>query len=135
MPSAFGKRGRNKRTRFSIHFYDNSEEFNQLFQIDYLNLVGYPAFQQPQPPGIPPLQSHPSIAEIPKKPHMKPHVPPTNYGSRNVPANPPFGVVNYPTMSLPLLPPPPLHPTQPIVFFFLTCTLCSTSKKLQSISH
>jgi hypothetical protein len=48
MPNAFGKRGRNKRMRFSIHFDANSEEFNQLVQTGYLNLIGHPAFQPPQ---------------------------------------------------------------------------------------
>jgi hypothetical protein len=28
VPNAFGKRGRNKRMRFSIHFDANSKEFN-----------------------------------------------------------------------------------------------------------
>jgi hypothetical protein len=39
VPNAFGKRGRNKRMRFSIHFDANYEEFNQLVQTSYLNLV------------------------------------------------------------------------------------------------
>jgi hypothetical protein len=85
MPNAFGKRGRNKRMRFSIHFDANSEEFNQLVQTNYLNLVGHPAFQPPQAPVIPPLQPHPSIVDFPEPPHM----PPTNDGWENVPANPP----------------------------------------------
>jgi hypothetical protein len=50
MPNAFGKQGRNKRMRFSIHFDANSEEFNQLVKTNYLNLVGHPAFHPPQAP-------------------------------------------------------------------------------------
>jgi len=53
IPNAFGQRGRDKRRRFSIHFDANSEEFNQLVQIGYLNLAGHPAFHPPQPPIIP----------------------------------------------------------------------------------
>jgi hypothetical protein len=39
-------------------------------------------------------------------------MPPSNDGWDNVPANPPSGVVHWPTMSFPLPPPPPLQPAQ-----------------------
>jgi hypothetical protein len=75
VPNVFGKQGRNKRMRFSIHFDANSEEFNQLVQTDYLNLVGHPALPPPQAPLDPPLQPHPSIVDFPEPPMQ-----PTNDG-------------------------------------------------------
>jgi hypothetical protein len=50
------KRG-NKRLRFSIHFDADSEEFNQLLQTGFLNLVGQQAYRPPPIPENP----HPSI--------------------------------------------------------------------------
>jgi hypothetical protein len=67
-PNAFGKRSRNKRMRFSIHFDENYEEFNQLVQTSYLSLTGHRAFHPPHPLVIPPLQLHLSIADIPEQP-------------------------------------------------------------------
>jgi hypothetical protein len=58
VPNVFGKHGRNKKMRFSIHFDVDSEEFNQLVQIGYLNIVGHPALPPPQAPPNPPLQPH-----------------------------------------------------------------------------
>jgi hypothetical protein len=102
MPNVFGQRGRNKRMRFSIHFDANSEEFNQLVQTGYLNLVGHPALPPPQAPIAPPLQPHPSIVDFPEPPMQ-----PTNDGWENIPANPPSGIVHWPDVPLP--PPPPMH--------------------------
>jgi hypothetical protein len=56
----FWKQRRNKKI-FSIHFDAKYEEFNQLVQIGYLNLVGHLALPQPQAPPNPPLQLHPRI--------------------------------------------------------------------------
>jgi hypothetical protein len=67
------KRGRNKRLRFSIHFDVDSEEFNQLLQIGFLNLVGQGHFQPPPPLVRPPLQPHPNIVGIPMQPHVSMH--------------------------------------------------------------
>jgi hypothetical protein len=59
-----GKRGKNKRLRFSVHFDAKSEEFNQLLQIDLLNIAGQGYFNPPPPPIRPPLQPHPNITNI-----------------------------------------------------------------------
>lgn len=62
------RENRNKRIRFSIHFYADSDEFNQLTQINHLSLRGHPptplvSHNSPQP--------HPKIMKIPE-----PHPPP-----------------------------------------------------------
>jgi len=105
---------------FSIHFNANSEEFNWLVQIGYLNLAGHPTFQPPHPPFIPHvqpngLQPHSSIANILEKPHVQAQ-PPVNDGWNNAPVNPPYGIGHWPTMSLPLPPPPFLLSVQSIYF-------------------
>jgi hypothetical protein len=118
-PNAFWQRGRNKRMIFSIHFDANSKEFNQLVHTGYLNLVGHPTFHPPQPPVRPhfqpnDLQPHPSIVDIPNQPHVQAQ-PPVNDGWKNAPVNPPSGIGHWPTMSLPLPPPPPLLPVHQLL--------------------
>ena len=75
--------------RFSIHFDVDSEEFNQLVQTGYLNIVGHLAFPQPQTPHNPPLQPHPSIVDF-----SEPHVQPANDTWENNPINPPYGIAH-----------------------------------------
>jgi len=67
-PNVFWQQGRHKRMRFSIHFDVDSEEFNQLLQTSYLNLVGQLALPQPPSPPSVPLQPHPNIVYFPKTP-------------------------------------------------------------------
>jgi hypothetical protein len=48
----------------SIHFDSQSEEFNQLVQTIYLNVVGHPTLPPPQVPPIPPLQQDSITSEF-----------------------------------------------------------------------
>jgi hypothetical protein len=89
VPNIFRKQGRNKRIRFLIHFDANSKEFNQLVQIDYLNLVGHLPFPRPQAHIAPPLQLHSSIVDFLEPIPMQP----TNDGWENIPTNPPSSIV------------------------------------------
>jgi hypothetical protein len=102
MSNAFGQRGRNKRMIFSIHFDANSEEFNQLVQIGYLNLVGHPFVHPPQAHVASLLQPHLSIVDFLDSPHMQP----IDDSWENIPANPSSDIVHWPNVSLP---PPPIH--------------------------
>jgi hypothetical protein len=73
------KRG-NKRLWFSIHFDADSEEFNQLLQTGFLNLV----VQQSYIPPLIPEKPHPSIS-IPFPNHVfSPLVRPEHDGWKNV---------------------------------------------------
>jgi hypothetical protein len=99
--------GGNKRLHFSIHFDVDSEEFNQLLQTGFLNLAGQRAFQNHPAPERPPLQPHHSISGIPVQPHVSlPPEIPANDGWNDV-VNPPQKAHGWPTVSLPLPPPPP----------------------------
>jgi hypothetical protein len=60
----------NKRLHFSIHFDDDSKEFNKLLQTGFLNLAGQGDFQPRPPPEIPPIQPHLIISGIPIPPHV-----------------------------------------------------------------
>jgi hypothetical protein len=111
------KRG-NKRLRFSIHFDADSEEFNQLLQTSFLNLVGQQAYRPPPIPenphpsiGIPVPNHNSSPLVMPERDGWKDivHPPPRHsQGWPNIdhPQQPPFHT--WPTGSFP--PPPPLHP-------------------------
>jgi hypothetical protein len=101
MPNVFWQQGRHKRMRFSIHFDADSDEFNQLVQIGYLNLGGQPALPQPPAPPSAPLQPHPSIMDFPEPP-----VQPVNDGWDNNPVNPPSSITQWPVN-----PPLPPHTT------------------------
>jgi hypothetical protein len=105
-PNNFWHMG-NKRLIFSIHFDVDSEEFNHLLQIGFLNLAGQGAFH-PYPRHERPLyQHHPNISNV--------HVPPYVSLQLEVPVNDDWEDIvqhasvdhgGWPTMSLPLLPPP-----------------------------
>jgi hypothetical protein len=98
----------NKRLFFSIHLDANSKEFNQLLQIDFLNLVGQGAFQPHSPPEIPPLHPHPGIYGILVQPHVSlPPKIPTNDGWNEIINPPQHKAQGWPTTSFTLPPTPP----------------------------
>jgi hypothetical protein len=103
----FWQRG-NKRLRFSIHFDVDSEEFNQLLQTGFLNLAGQGAFHPYPRPERPPYQHHPSISNVHVPPHvsLQPKVP-VNDGWEDIVQHAPVHHGGWPTVSLPLQPPPP----------------------------
>jgi hypothetical protein len=57
--------------------------------------------------------------------------------AENVCINPPSGVVHWPTMSLPLPPPPPLQPAQPVAYIASHVHLFNFQKILKpyALSH
>jgi len=67
-PNDFRKGG-NKGLSFSIHLDVDYEEFNQLLQTCFLNLVEQRTFQHPPHEG-PPLRPHPSISGILMETHV-----------------------------------------------------------------
>jgi len=64
------QKGINKRFIFYIHFDGDYEQFNQLLQIGFLNLVGQGTVKPPPPPVRPPLQPYPSIVGVLVQPHV-----------------------------------------------------------------
>jgi hypothetical protein len=71
-------------------------------KIGYLILVGHLAFPPPQTPLDSPLKPHPSIDDF-----LEPPMHTTNDGWENIIANPSFGIVHWPDIPFPPL--PPLH--------------------------
>jgi hypothetical protein len=94
-----------RRTRFSIHFDVDPWELNQLFQARFFNLVGHGILQ----PRLerPPFQSHQIVfgIRVPLHVSMQPELP-TNDGWQEIVHQPTAHHHGWPTMSLPLLPPP-----------------------------
>ena len=101
-------RGINKRLRFSILFYNDSDEFTQILKIGFLNLTS----QGHLPPIVqvmPPIQPHINVVGI----HVPPHVsmvpkPQVNDVWNEVVPNQPSSYNGCPNASLHFPPPPPL---------------------------
>jgi hypothetical protein len=95
-----------RRPQFSIHFDVDQQELNLLFQVAFFNLVGH-GILQPRPK-IAPFQPHQNVFGICVPPHvsMQPK-PPSHDGWKEIFHQPISHHHNWPTVSLPLLPPPP----------------------------
>jgi len=90
IPNMTWKEGSNNNIRFSIHFDVDFEEFNQLIQINHLNLWTQPTLSQPFSLANVPLQPHPNIMEI-----LEPLLHPMDDGWKNNLVNPPSGISHW----------------------------------------
>jgi hypothetical protein len=89
-PNMFWQDERNKKIKFSIHFYVDSEEFNHLVQTGPLNLGGKLTLPQPFSPPNAPFQPHPHIMDVLESPLQ-----PMDDGWKNNHVNPPSGVSHW----------------------------------------
>jgi hypothetical protein len=121
-----------RRPRFYIHFDDDPQELNQIFQFGFFNLFGHgifhsqherPPFQQPH--NFPCIHVPPHLSMQPK--------PPANDGWKEIVNQISSQRHGWPTVSFPLSPPPPLiNPNAQISHLVSPVHSLHTNKRLKT---